>query len=293
MSHGMRYSMRQGVQRDGGFSLVELILVIVLIGIIGGVLTMQLAPAIQSYLLISQRAGLTSQADTALRRITTEVRAAVPNSLRLNNPQCLDLVPTRDGGRYRMGPDTVNPDDAHINDAETGAAFDVLTPLNAMPTPGDAIVIGNRSPDDVYSGSNVGTVSALAGPSPNAQAGISRIMLNAPIQIPQGYDGGRFLVVPGNERVVTYVCTQGVDQATGNGTGFLTRFSRTTPGATTCNAPAGTSAIVATRVSACSFVVYTNQGATQDSGFVQLQLTLTERGESVPLTIGTHVDNLP
>ena len=293
MSLSMRHSMRRGVQRAGGVSLVELILVIVLIGIIGGVLTMQLAPAIQSYLLVSQRAGLTSQADTALRRMTTEVRAAVPNSLRLNNPQCLDLVPTRDGGRYRMGPDTVNPNDAHINDAEAGTAFDVLTPLNAMPTPGDAIVIGNRSPDDVYSESNVGTVSTAAGPSPNAQAGISRIVLNAPIQIPQGYDGGRFLVVPRDERVVTYLCTQGIDQATGSGNGTLRRFSRDTFGATTCTAPTGTSAIVATRVSACSFVVYTNQGATQDSGFVQLQLTLTERGESVPLTIGTHIDNLP
>ena len=288
----MSRAMRRIARCQGGFSLVELILVIVLIGIIGGVLTLQLAPAIQSYLLISQRAGLTSQADTALRRITTEVRAAVPNSLRLNNAQCLDFVPTRDGGRYRMGPDTARTDTVHINEAETGAAFDVLTPLNALPLENDAIVIGNRSPADVYSGANVGTVDNATGPSPSAQAGISRIVLEAPIQIPSGYDGGRFVVVPDGQRVVTYLCTQGMD-ASGNGAGRLVRFARNTFAAPPlCTAPAG-AALVATRVSDCSFVVYANQGATQDSGYVQLQLTLTERGDSVPLTIGAHIDNLP
>lgn len=56
--------------------------------------------------------------------------------------------------------------------------------------------------------------------------------------------------------------------------------------------PAGAQ-LVAGKVSSCSFVVYANAGATQDSGYVQLQLTLSDKGESVPLTVGVNVSNVP
>lgn len=280
------------MKRQAGFSLVELIVVIVLVGIIGGVLTMQLVPAIQAYLQVSQRANLTNQADSALRRMTTEVRGAVPNSLRLNSATCLDLVPTSDGGRYRTGLGG-SAQAAWINEAESGQEFDVLTALRQAPAVGDAIVIGNRGPEDVYSEANVGFVASVDNPAPPASAGAHRIRLDKPIQVPPGYDGARFLVVPGNERIVTYLCSNpGVDGA-GTGTGQLLRFARADfRAAPSCTAPAG-AAIVASRVARCSFVVYGNQGATQDSGYVQLQLTLSDKGESVSLTIGAHVDNLP
>jgi MSHA biogenesis protein MshO len=285
---------RQAMKRQRGFTLVELIVVIVLIGIIGGMLTMQLAPAIQSYLLVSQRAGLTSQADTALRRMTTEVRAAVPNSLRLNTPGCLDLVPTREGGRYRTGPDTAKPtdDSKFINEADTGNAFDVLTTFKSLPKENDAIVIGNRRPQDVYSESNVAIVQQTT-PLSNG-AGTSRVELKSNIQVPPGYEDGRFVVVPDGQRIVTYLCHAPGSDAAGTGTGTLLRFARNdfkAPPA--CDTVPADAAIVATRVASCSFVIYANQGGTQDSGYVQLQLTLSDKGESVALTIGTHVDNLP
>jgi len=280
-------------RRHAGFTLVELIVVIVLVGIIGGMLALQLAPAIRSYLLVSQRANLTSQADTALRRIVTDVRSAVPNSLRLNSSVSLDLVPTRDGGRYRAGPDIDQPGATrHINEAEPGNVFDVLTPFKNAPRPGDAIVIGNRSPADVYGQSNVAVVNQVTALTNGT--GLHRIELEGDIQVPPGYDGGRFVVVPDGQRVVTYLCdTPGRDQATGSGTGRLLRIARNDFGAPPLlTAPDG-AAVVATRVEACSFMFYANQGATQDSGYIQLQLTLTDKGESVPLTIGAYVDNQP
>ena len=280
------------MKRQSGFSLVELIVVIVLVGIIGGVLSLQLVPAIQAYLLVSQRANLTNQADSALRRMTVDVRSAVPNSLRLNTPTCLDLVPTSDGGRFRTAPDSGDGavQARWINEAESGAEFDVLTLLRQDPAANDAIVIGNRSPDDVYSQANVALVTqTLATP---ARAGTRRIALDRPIQVPPGYDGARFQVVPNGQRVVTYLCVPAVDAA-GNGSGELLRFARNDFGAAPlCSKPAG-AAVVASRVAACSFIVHTNAGATQDSGYVQLQLTLSDKGEAVPLTIGAHVDNLP
>jgi len=276
-----------------GFTLVELIVVIVLIGIIGGILVLQLLPAIRSYLLVGQRAALTNQADTALRKIVGEVRSAVPNSLRLGSSTCMELVPTKDGGRYRMGPhiegNTVAGD--FLDDTETRDRFDVLTDYVNAAVPGDAIVIGNQNTSDVYDQVNVGIVKESGAPT-NAATGVSSITLDAPIRVPPGYDGGRFVIVPKDEKVVTYLCV-GAQLDAGTGAGKLYRladanFHQTCP----ADAPAG-AALVADKVSHCAFIYSPNQGATQESGFIQLQLTLSDKGESVPLTIGAHVDNVP
>lgn len=281
--------------RERGFTLVELIVVIVLIGIIGGILVLQLLPAIRSYLLVGQRAALTNHADTALRKIVGEVRSAVPNSLRLGSFTCMELVPTKDGGRYRMGPDTANNGSTgdFLDDTEARNRFDVLTGSVNAPVPGDAIVIGNQNTDDVYKPVNVGIVNASGAPA-NAATGVSSITLDAAIQVPPGYDGGRFVVVPKDEKVVTYLCLDAQLDA-GTGTGKLYRLADAAfHPAPTCPAaaPAG-AALVADKVSHCAFIYSPNQGATQESGFVQLQLTLSDKGESVPLTIGAHVDNVP
>lgn len=280
-----------------GFTLVELVVVIVLIGSIGGVLAMQLAPAIRSYLLVGQRTALTNQADTALRKIVSEVRGAVPNSLRLDSSECMELVPSKDGGRYRTGPDTGNGNAVgdFLDEHEARTRFDVLTNFTNAPVANDAIVIGNQNTSDVYNEVNVGIVQAHGAPA-DAATGVTSITLTSAIRIPQGYDGARFVVVPATEKVVTYRCVgAGLDQTTGTGNGKLYRLvSASFQPAPNCSAAIPeNAALVAGKVSQCTFIYSPNQGATQESGFVQLQLTLSDKGESVPLTIGAHVDNVP
>lgn len=283
------------MRRQQGFSLVELVVVIVLIGAIGGILAMQLGPTIQGYLDVGRRAGLTDAADTALRRIVTDVRSAVPNSLRLHSAQCLELVPTIDGGRYRTGPDVSSSrsGDAFLDyDAPTNQ-FDVVTPFTRVPVAGDLVVIGNQNPGDVYTPTSplptIQTVTSRQSTATDAWMGPHRITLTTPTRIPFGYEGGRFVVVPAAAQAVSYVCS-----SLSNGEVILSRVVRPLAAAgvgATCPTTAG--AILARSVTRCEFTFNPNQGATQQSGFVQLQLTLTDGGESVPLTIGAHVSNVP
>lgn len=290
--------MSKPLPRQHGFSLVELIVVMVLIGAIGGIIAMQIKPTLQGYLAVGKRAALTDQADSALRRIVTEVRSAVPNSLRLGSAQCLELVPSSDGGRYRSGPD-VDPSragEAFLDfDAPTNT-FDVLTTFMAAPAPGDFIVIGNQNNADVYqgiNGPNVRTIGTVTAPLASWM-GERRITLLAPQQvtIPSGYTGGRFVVVPGGQ-AVSYICTQGRDEATGSGTGQLVRVLRPIAPGQVCNGIPANAPVLASRVERCEITYSPNQGATQQSGFMQMQLTLTDSGESVSLTIGAHVNNVP
>lgn len=279
------------MRRQRGFSLVELVVVIVLIGVIGGIVAMQLGPTIQGYVDVGRRAGLTDVADTALRRIVTDVRAAVPNSLRLHHARCLELVPTIDGGRYRTGPDVSGnrSGDAFLDYDTAATQFDVLTPFNRRPAQNDLVVIGNQNPEDVYSRINVSTITQPVVDPPQAWMGTARISVT-PTSVPLGYDGDRFVVVAAAEQAVSYVCTpDGPGQPT---TYTLSRVVRPLTAALGCPSAAG-APVLARGATRCDFVLNPNQGATQQSGFIQLHLTLTAGNESVPLTLGAHVSNVP
>ena len=291
--------------RHAGFTLVELVMVIVIGGVVAAAISVFMRPAIDGYLASRARADLTDQADTALRRMLRDVRAAVPNSIRVPNNQCFELMPTSTGGRYRNGPETLKDSGpscapgatcaASIDTSKATAAFDVLTPLSTTPAVGDWVVVGNQNPSDVYAGTNRGAIASVAAPA-SAAFGRHRISV-ASTQFPIGYDGGRFSIVPNAQRAVFYVCSgaDGTLDASGNGKGTLYRlmnygFNASYPGA--CPSTAGAD-VLATRVRSCSFVYDPNQGATQQNGFVWMELELARNSESAHLAMGAHVENGP
>ena len=64
--------------KQRGFTLVELITVIVIMGIMASMITVFLKPAIDSYLDSRRRADLTDIADTAIRRMAQDILEAKP-----------------------------------------------------------------------------------------------------------------------------------------------------------------------------------------------------------------------
>jgi MSHA biogenesis protein MshO len=285
--------------RQRGFTLVELIIVMVLVGVIAGILVLQIRPAMQSYLAIRQRANLTSQADAALRRILWEVRTAVPNSLRYTvdgaQSQCIEFVPTRDGGRFRTalnyGTDPANPGGKALERDTPTATFNTLTKHDPGLV-GDYLFIGNVNGNDVYDTANSWQIQKVD-PAATTADGQNLITLVTAATLPPGYEGGRFVVIPANERAVTYTCTKPGTDPNGTGTAFIYRVTGYTPGTTpakTC--PTGAAVLVA-KVSDCNILYHESQGVTQQSGYMQLRLGLSEGGETVRLTMGAHVENTP
>lgn len=287
--------------KSRGFTLVELVMVIVITGVIAGSLVVFLKPAIDSYFDSRRRADLTDMADTALRRMSQDIRSAVPNSVRSISATCFQLVPTIAGGRYRMASDTANDTptplpctpsatcSAPVDVTQATTVFDVLSPIaTGTVAAGDWIVINNQNTDDVYDApttANRAQISA-APTTPRSTDGQHRISIGSK-QFSSGYDGGRFVVVPDAARTLLYSCVGNILYR--KVTADFAQADTTACGAATDGA------VVATDVAVdgCTFVYNLNPGATQESGFVWMRLELSRDDESVALAHGVHVDNAP
>ncbi len=277
-----------------GFTLVEMIVTLVLFGLMAATLVVFLRPAMASWLAVRTRSALAADADHALRRMLRDVRAAVPNSIRTPGTSCFELVPTGGGGRYRMADDFAQAGAAWVNPEVATTQFDVYSSLSPLPAVGDWVVVDNQNAGDVHAGANRSAITAIT--TPAVAHGQHRLAINA-MQFPLGYDGGRFSWVPDSQKAVFYVCSGASSTLDGNGDapGVLYRlknygFNAAAPA--TCPAVAGAD-VLATGVRSCRFLYTANQGATQQSGFISLQLELTRSNETASLVMGAHVSNLP
>ncbi|MEI7841676.1 MAG: type II secretion system protein [Gallionellaceae bacterium] len=268
-----------------GFTLVEMIIVMVITGIIGAMVAVFIKAPVQGYVDSARRAELTDIADTALRRISRDVRGAVPNSVQATSSQ-VEFLPTKDGGRYRADSGgTNNVLTFGVADGSfeiVGSAINFADGAGASP---DYIVVGSTQSDAVpaYDTSSAGVLRQYTGAAgPQTIVNFTNTALPTWAELPSQ----RFDVVDGAQRAVFYKCeTLGTDSS-GNGTGKLMRywnygFTHTT---------GATSAILADKVSACTI----DYGVVnQRYSLLTIKLTITSSNESVTLYNEIHVNNSP
>ncbi|MDX1481058.1 MAG: type II secretion system protein, partial [Woeseiaceae bacterium] len=100
--------------QERGFTLIELVITMVLSVIVVSFMAQFISGPVQGYADQSRRAELVDLADTALRRLTRDVRGALPNSLRVRDngtTVALELLAADDGARYRDVPPPAADDD--------------------------------------------------------------------------------------------------------------------------------------------------------------------------------------
>lgn len=264
--------MIRKIKFQAGFTLVEMILVMVITGIIGGMVAMFIRAPVQGYVDSARRAEMTDIADTALRRIGRDLRLALPNSVRVNISGAvyyLDFLSTSGGGRYRNGAGGTN------NLLDFSVADNSFEALGAAPTcaANDQVVVYNLgiTGADAYAGDNRTLCGSVVAPIVNITAK----------QFPFESPNSRFQIV---HEQVRYICDPAAHT--------LTRYSWgggaiVVPSAAV---PAVAGHLLATNAS-CSFAY--DQGVAQRSGLVTMNLSISENGETVTLYSANHVSNVP
>jgi MSHA biogenesis protein MshO len=278
---------RRGQQ---GFTLIELVTTTVLLSIMAVLGAQLILAPIRSFTDVSRRAELVDTADTALQRISREVRSALPNSVRTTpGGGALEFLNTTAGGRYRAFQDTGGIGNVLLN--QSVDTFDVLDGIiPGTISPGFSLVLYNTGtgPGDfnAYTGNNVAAITAVnTAVTPNQLSFDGGVGFTFPFPIPPTSQQ-RFYVVDGP---ISYVCSGGNLWRYQN---YAISIAQPTPVA---GAPIGAvnGQLLANNISICQFSFQSGAGSRHGLVTLRVQIADAPTGESVSLLYQAHVVNVP
>lgn len=281
-----------------GFTLVELVIVILLLGLISTLLFNIIRGPLVAYIDIQRRADLVDIAETALQRMTREIRLALPNSIRYTGTTGIEFIRTIDGGRYRRLPHPGGATtpcgtiaDNKISFTSNTDCFEVMGSLDnlpAAPATGTTqsacatqnalcLVIYNTGQigANAYDLDNIAAISAITSNSVtfnNSDIPTFRFPFKSPYQ--------RFQII---DTPVSFICA---------GTNIM-RYSNYEIKSITVPTGGTSANLLVDNISSCAFNY--DPGTSTRAGLVTISLTITDNdsGESVSLLQQAHVDNQP
>lgn len=106
----MLISSRPHLKPQYGFTLIEAVMTIVILGIVAGVLAPFIVQSMTAYQDTNRRNEMTARARLSLERIAREVRIAVPNTVQvIAGGSGVEFITTKLGGRYMSRSDPFAP----------------------------------------------------------------------------------------------------------------------------------------------------------------------------------------
>ncbi|MDD5301265.1 MAG: type II secretion system protein [Gallionella sp.] len=264
---------------QSGFSLLEMIVVIVITGILGSMAAVFIKMPVQQYMDVARRADLADIANLALSRLESDIRSALPHSARATSGTCpvtsanpggtgtcsfLEILPSSGSGRYRNGTGGTG-DILTIGVADT--SFEVLGAMPAFAS-GDQVIVTDNTVAAAYAGNYRTPWVSTAAP----------IVTITSIAFPAASPSARFHII---NQAVSHVCDPSVG-------GTLIRYSYAIQAAQpTTAAVLGTARLLANNVSSCGF------GVTQGNSLVAISLGVSKSSEVATLYKVVHVSNEP
>ena len=283
-----------------GFTLVELVITIAVGSVVVAFMAMFIVTPMTIYTSQTRRVMLVDAADSALRFIGRDLRAALPNSVRVNvSGNALELLATADGARYQDSGPLSNPALALDLTAADGAfattvpfTQEQVTPKWTSNTYRLSIYNLGVPGADAYQTPppTVNVITPATGTTIKISAGATAnqnlVTISPPFQFAFGSPGQRVFLVSGP---VSYLCDTTALTLT-RYSGYTIASAQPTSAAV-LNAAGASSALVASNVTGCQFVL--SAGTAQRNGLATLTLQITQSGESVQLLHQVEVVNAP
>ena len=142
---------------QSGFTLVEIIVSIVIIGILGVGITNFIGRSTQGLVDTADRQHLAAIAWLVSEKVSRELRDALPNSFRVNNSSgtgtCIEYIPTLGGSNYLSVPTLVAADNFEVVPFPNYTAADVDSTL-------DRVAVYPSSLSGLYSLASSGVISS-------------------------------------------------------------------------------------------------------------------------------------
>ena len=268
-----------------GFTMLELLLVILITGILAVVVAPIIQQPIQAYFDQTTRAELVDSAEMALRRMARDARRSLPYSLRPSGPgAAFEFINVLDVARYREngGPAVdrlrFNNSDDHFNVLGT---FPTITASPTVLGANQRLAIFNLTPGtagfDAYNDDAVVTPAATTITITND--GIEHdVEMNPPHQFQASSPSHRVYITNG---ATSYGCFNGGLFRWAN-----YAWSAAQPGAA---AVAASGVLMTDNVTGCEFSY--DPGNSGRPGLLMMKLTLTSGSESITLLHQVHIHN--
>ncbi len=263
--------------KQNGFTLVELIAVLVILAIVAGFSTRFIVSSVEQYNQTQFRAKLTNKSRQAIERMTRQLRLALPHSVRFTtaNQSCIAFLPVVGGGNYT----TRVPDQASGGSSSTVAVgpYRVDSGTARMMSIGalDSGEVFGASPDSV----------ALLNPTIAASAGFlaaGNITLSAAKQWERNSPQRRFYLLDNPEAFCVVA----------NELRYYNEFDTTPPWDTAVD-PTSDYQLLSTSVSSGGTIFDLVDGTESRSAVIEVDISFTEGGETVSYEHQVHLRNVP
>lgn len=131
-------------RKSSGFTFVEIITVLVILGIVASIGSGFLISTVDAYRLTEVRAKLVARGRTSVEQITRQLRLAVPNSLRVSaSGNCIEYLPLVGGANYK----NILPDEE--NGAPPISSIDTSPFIIDLGSP-TYVIVGALSSSEIY-----------------------------------------------------------------------------------------------------------------------------------------------
>lgn len=272
-----------------GFTLLELLLVILITGILAAVVAPVLNEPVRAYFDQTTRADLVNAAEMALRRMARDVRRSLPYSLRVNGA-AIEMIEVLDVARYRQAAGGGVGQDKRLRFNNTDDSFNVLGQFMRYGTGtlggNQRLVIFNLGAGAFNAYDDAGTVMTpaatvvtIAGDPAPPNDPEHQVTMSPAFQFAASSPSHRVYIANGG---ISYACFGGGLYRL---EGYGYQATQPTPAAVS----AGT--LVTDDVSDCGFRY--DPGDANRPGLLVMSLALTRGGESVTLLHEVHVPNAP